>query len=80
LRNKLDTLVRSTRRAFTEFGNSLSAEDRKVSQQSLSRADEALQSEDIEAIRQATELIQIVASDLTNVMMNLPSNETQTKI
>jgi molecular chaperone DnaK len=80
LRNKLDTLVRSTRRAFTEFGNSLSAEDRKVAQQSLSRADEALQSEDIEAIRQAIELVQLVAGDLTNVMMNLPSDETQTKI
>jgi molecular chaperone DnaK len=80
MRNKLDTLVRSTRRAFTEFGNSLSAEDRKVAQQSLSRADEALQSEDIEAIRQAIELVQLVAGDLTNVMMNLPSDETQTKI
>jgi molecular chaperone DnaK len=80
LRNKLDTLVRSTRRAFTEFGNSLSAEDRKVAQQSISRADEALQSEDIEAIRQAIELVQLVAGDLTNVMMNLPSDETQTKI
>jgi molecular chaperone DnaK len=80
LRNKLDTLVRSTRRAFSEFGNSLPAEDRKVGQQSLSRADEALQSEDVEAIRQATELVQLVANDLTNVMMNLPGDETQTQI
>jgi molecular chaperone DnaK len=80
LRNKLDTLVRSTRRAFSEFGNSLSAEDRKVSQQSFSRADEALQSEDVEAIRQATELVQLVANDLTNVMMNLPGDETQPRI
>jgi molecular chaperone DnaK len=80
LRNKLDTLVRSTRRAFTEFGNSLSAENRKVSQQSLSRADEALQSEDVEAIRQATDLVQTVANDLTNVMMNLPGDETQSQI
>ncbi|MDT4954843.1 MAG: molecular chaperone DnaK [Acidobacteriota bacterium] len=80
LRNKLDTLVRSTRRAFSEFGNSLSAEDRKVGQQSLSRADEALQSEDVEAIRQATELVQLVANDLTNVMMNLPGDEPQTQI
>jgi molecular chaperone DnaK len=80
LRNKLDTLVRSTRRAFTEFGSSLSAENRKISQQSLTRADEALQSEDAEAIRQATELVQVVANDLTNVMMNLPGDETPTQI
>src|SRR5436853_2298184 len=71
LRNKLDTLTRTTRRAFNEFGSSLSAEDRKIGQQSLSRADEAIQSEDVNEIKQSIDLIQILANDLTNVMMNM---------
>ncbi|HYJ45698.1 MAG TPA: Hsp70 family protein, partial [Pyrinomonadaceae bacterium] len=75
LRNKLDTLTRTTRRAFTEFGSSLSAEDRKIGQQTLTRADEALQSEDVNEVQQAIDLLQLLANDLTNVMMNLSGDE-----
>ena len=71
LRNKLDTLTRTTQRAFNEFGSSLSAEDRKIGQQSLSRADEAIQSEDVNEIKQSIDLIQLLANNLTNVMMNM---------
>ncbi|MDT4965314.1 MAG: molecular chaperone DnaK [Acidobacteriota bacterium] len=80
VRNRLETLVRSTRRALTEFGGSLSSDAKKEGQQALNRADEALQSEDVEGMRQATEIVQSLASDLTNVMMNLPGGETETQI
>src|SRR5947209_13758086 len=77
LRNRLETLVRNTRRAFNEFGNSLSNEDRKSGQQTLSRADEALRSEDTNEIQQAIDLAQLLANDLTSVMMNMPGEETK---
>src|SRR4051812_15232250 len=70
LRNKLDTLTRTTRRAFNEFGNSLGAEEKKIGQQTLGRAEEAIQSEDVNEIQQSIDLIQLLANDLTNVMMN----------
>src|SRR3989440_7950516 len=38
LRNKLDTLARTTRRAFTEFSGLLSSEDRKNGEQALNHA------------------------------------------
>jgi molecular chaperone DnaK len=75
LRNKLDTLIRNTRRAFVEFGGSLSAEERKSGQQALSVGEEATNSENVEEIRQAVEVVQHFANELTNVMMNLPSGE-----
>ena len=75
LRNRLETLVRNTRRAFNEFGTSLSNDDRKVAQQTLSRGDEAMRSEDTTEIQQAIDLVQLLANDLTNVMMNMPSEE-----
>src|SRR5215210_7132111 len=75
LRNKLDTLVRNTRRAFVEFGGSLSAEERKDGQQALTQGEEATNSENVEEIRQAVDIVQRFANELTNVMMNLPGGE-----
>jgi molecular chaperone DnaK len=72
LRNKLDTLVRNTRRTFVEFGGSLGAEERKHGQQALSKGEETANSENVEEIRQAIEVVQHFANELTNIMMNLP--------
>lgn len=80
LRNRLDTLLRNTRKAFTEFGSSLGSEDRKSGQAAINRADEALRSEDPEELSQATDLIQHLAAELTNVMMNLPGDQTEPEI
>ena len=67
--------MRNTRRAFNEFGNLLSSDDRRVGQQTLSRADEAMRSEDTNEIQQAIDLVQLLANDLTSVMMNMPGEE-----
>ncbi|MDT4897994.1 MAG: molecular chaperone DnaK [Acidobacteriota bacterium] len=75
MRNKLDTLVRNTRRAFVEFGGSLSAEERKDGQQALSQGEESANSENVEEIRQAIDVVQHFANELTSVMMNLPGGE-----
>jgi molecular chaperone DnaK len=75
LRNKLETLIRNTRRAFVEFGGSLSAEERKDGQQALTQGEEATNSENVEEIQQAIDIVQRFANELTSVMMNLPGNE-----
>ena len=75
LRNKLETLIRNTRRAFVEFGGSLSAEERKDGQQALTQGEEAANSENVEEIQQAIDIVQRFANELTSVMMNLPGNE-----
>src|ERR1044071_4117353 len=80
LRNKLDTLVRNTRRAFVEFGGSLAAEERKDGQQALSKGEEATNSENAEEIRQAIEIVQHFANELTTVMMNMPDSDSSPQV
>jgi molecular chaperone DnaK len=79
-RNKLDTLIRNTRRAFVEFGGSLDAEDRKEAQQSLNAGEEAINSDNPEEIRRAIEAVQNCANELTAVMMNLPDNDSSAQV
>ena len=54
-------------------------EEKKSGQQTLSRAEEATQSENAEEIRHAVDSVQILANDLTKVMMGLP-DETSSEI
>jgi molecular chaperone DnaK len=75
LRNKLENLVRNTRRAFVEFGGSLSSEERKNGQQSLSDAERASESENVEEINRTIDAVQRLANELTKVMMNLPDDQ-----
>ncbi|MDT5121906.1 MAG: molecular chaperone DnaK [Acidobacteriota bacterium] len=79
LRNKLDTLARTTRRAFTEFSGLLSSEDRKNGQQTLNHAEELADSEDFEELQRVTETVQILANNLTNAMMGSSDNEAESE-
>lgn len=75
LRNKLDNLLRNTRRAFVEFGGSLSGVEREDGEQALRDAEMASETEDIEEINRATEALQRLANELTRVMMNMPDTD-----
>ena len=75
LRNKLENLVRNTRRAFVEFGGSLSSEERKNGQQALSDGERASESENVEEITRTIDAVQRLANELTKVMMNLPDDQ-----
>jgi molecular chaperone DnaK len=75
LRNKLENLMRNTRRAFVEFGGSLSSEERKNGQEALSDGERASESENVEEINRAIDNVQRLANELTKVMMNLPDDQ-----
>ena len=79
LRNKLDTLARTTRRAFTEFSGLLSSEDRKNGQQALNHAEELADSEDVEELQRVMDTVQILANNLTNAMMSSSGNEAESE-
>lgn len=78
LRNRLETLTRSTRRAFTEFGSLLPADELKSGQQTLGHAEELAGSENIQEIQEAIDAVQILANSLTNAMMS-SSDETESE-
>jgi molecular chaperone DnaK len=74
LRNKLEGLVRNTQRAFTEFGNMLSAEDRRNGQRALSEGVAATQSDNPEEVRHAIGIVEHLATQLTYAMLNPASD------
>src|SRR5437763_342395 len=77
LRNKLDTLARTTRRAFTEFGGLLSSEDRKNGQQALNHAEELADSEDVEELKRVMDNVPILANNLNKAMISSSGNEAE---
>jgi molecular chaperone DnaK len=78
LRNKLDGLVRNTQRAFTEFGQMLSADDRRNGQRALSEGVAATQADNPEEIRHAIEVVEHLATQLTYAMLN-PATDAATE-
>jgi molecular chaperone DnaK len=78
LRNKLDSLVRNTQRAFTEFGDSLSPADKQTGKRTLSEGENAAQSDNMEDIGRSLEAVEQLAAQLTLAMMNMP-NDPQAK-
>ncbi len=70
LRNKLDSLLRNTKRTFEEFGKSLSSNDQQIGERVLHESEAAAQSNDIADIRRALDAIERLGSQLTNAMMN----------
>jgi molecular chaperone DnaK len=74
LRNKLEGLVRNTQRAFTEFGNSLSQDERRDGQRALSEGMSSVQSDNPEELTRAIEAVESLASQLTMAMMNAASD------
>jgi molecular chaperone DnaK len=70
LRNKLDSLIRNTKRALTEFGASLPAEDRRAGQRTLNQAESATSSEDNEEIQLALETVERLGEEITSAMLS----------
>jgi molecular chaperone DnaK len=76
MRNKLDSLMRNTQRAYIEFSSSLSDNDRRNGRRVLSDAEAVLKSDDQEKLSQALELVEQVAGQLTNAMFNSVAADT----
>lgn len=69
LRNKLDSLLRNTQKAFTEFGKSLPEPQQAEMKVALSASEEVLNNGDINAIKLSTLELERVANTLTDAMM-----------
>jgi molecular chaperone DnaK len=78
LNNKLNSLVRNTQRAFTEFGSLLSEEKREHGRQIMKQAEEALGSTEIGELRMALDGLERLARDLTTAMMRQGEQQAET--
>ena len=75
LRNRLESLVRNTQRAYNEMGSMLSADDRREGQRVLAEGAGAVQSDDPEEIRRVLQSVEHLANKITEAVMNPRSSD-----
>ncbi len=75
LRNKLESLLRNTQKTFTKFGGVVSQNDQEIAERVFKEAEEALNSQEQEALDKALTALERVAKQITAVMMD-PANES----
>ena len=69
-RTKLESLIRNTQRTLREFKSSISADERKEADQTLTRNEAFVKSEDPEEIQRALQEVEMLAGQLTMAMLN----------
>ena len=77
-RNNADTLVYQTRKLLDEQGDSVSADDKEPVESALAAASEALESDDLDAIRSATETLAAASSAFSQKLYESAAANTAT--
>src|SRR6266542_128529 len=75
LRNKLESLLRNTQKAFTTFGGVLSANDQEIADRVFKEGERALKTDSLDEINKALRGLERTAAQLTTAMLN-PANES----
>ena len=79
MRNKLESLLRNTKKSFTKFGGMLSANDQDIAERVFAEAETATTASDNETINKALTALERVASQLTHAMLNPGSESSATE-
>src|SRR5215217_5031933 len=80
LRNKLDSLLRNTKKSFTRFGGLLSQEDQDNADLVLADAESASKSDSMEEMKKALTRLERIAGQLTSAMLNHTPDATTTEV
>ena len=78
IRNNADTLVYQTRKLLDEQGDSISADDKEPVEAAVAAASEALESDDLDAIRSATETLAAASSAFSQKLYESAAANTAT--
>ena len=81
MKNKLDSLLRNTKRSFTKFGGMLSGEQQEVADRVFGEAEAAVKSEEIGEMRKVLTSLEVVAGQLTSAMLSAaPDTTTRSEV
>ncbi|HKG97633.1 MAG TPA: molecular chaperone DnaK [Pyrinomonadaceae bacterium] len=80
LRNKLDSLLRNTKKSFTRFGGLLSQEDQDNADLVFADAETASKSDTMEEMNKALTRLERIAGQLTSAMLNHTPDATTTEV
>jgi molecular chaperone DnaK len=80
LKNKLDSLLKNTKKSFIQYGGMLPQEQQDAAERVFVEADAAVKSESAEEIRKALVSLEGVAGQLTSAMLNPTPDETTSEV
>ena len=78
-RNKLDSLLRNTKKSFVKFGGLLSAPEQETAETTFAEAEVVTKSEKLDEINRALIKLERVAGQLTSAMLNPTPDEVNTE-
>ena len=80
LRNRLDSLLRNTKRSFTKFGGMLSEEQQENADKVFAEATEAVKLDAFDEIKKALTNLEVVAGQLTSAMLDSATDATTSEV
>lgn len=79
-KNKLDSLLRNTRKSYVKFGGLLSEPEQETAEATFAEADVVTKSEKLDEINRTLIKLERVAGQLTSAMLNATPDETTTEV
>jgi molecular chaperone DnaK len=79
-RNKLDSLLRNTKKSFVKFGGLLTEPEQETAEATFTEAEAVSKSEKLDEINRALIKLERVAGQLTSAMLNPTPDETTTEV
>jgi molecular chaperone DnaK len=80
LKNKLDSLLRNTKKSFTKFGGLLSQQDQDDAETIFREAETAVKTDKVEEINKALNRLERIAGQLTSAMLNPTPDATTSEV
>jgi molecular chaperone DnaK len=80
LRNRVDSLLRNTKKSFMKFGGMLAQEQQDYAEKAFADAEEALKTDRTDEIKKALTNLEVVAGQLTSAMLNAATDATTSEV
>ena len=80
LKNKLDSLLRNTKKSFMKFGGVLPQEQQDGAERLFADADAAVKSERVDEMKKALSSLELLAGQLTTAMLNPTQDATTSEV
>jgi molecular chaperone DnaK len=80
LKNKLDSLLRNTKKSFMKFGGMLPQEQQDGAERLFGEAESAAKSERVDEMKKALSSLELLAGQLTTAMLNPTADTTTSEV
>src|SRR5687767_7751637 len=80
LKNKVESLLRNTKKTFMKFGGVLPQAQQEDAERIFAEAEAAVKTEKVDEIKTALKSLEVVAGQLTSAMMNATSDATTSEV